>query len=397
MTINRVRPRLALGAAALASAAVLLAACGSSSNHSSTTSSSGGSSGSASGLAHATAAVASLRQPTTSFTAPGPAVNAKSLKGKSVWYIPISLQAPVFAIGSGALHTALAKAGVSVHVCSGQANPSATSACVNQAVARGAGAIVADAVPFVLAANAFTNAQHHHVPVLIVNQVAAPKGTPGGVSGSGNDQFAYGLSQDTAQVRGVAQWAIADSHGKANMLMETFTDSPSTVAYGAGALAAVKRDCPGCKVTVQKVGLANASLIPSQTSSALLSHRGINYVLPEFDAVLQAAAQGVQQAGYSKKVKIATSGGDLPALQQIKAGRLAADVGEDFPYAGWADADEVIRMMLGKPIVTEHVPVRLFDSSNVGSLALTPAAQASGAWYGGNGYVSMFEHLWGLK
>ena len=53
--------------------------------------------------------------------------------------------------------------------------------------------------------------------------------------------------------------------------------------------------------------------------------------------------RGVQQANFAKKVKLGTSGGDLPALEQIKAGRLAADVGEDFPYAGWADADEVIR------------------------------------------------------
>ena len=392
MTTKRVRARLA-GVAAVAAAAALAAACGSSNNNSGTTSS-GGSSGAA---AHAKAVVASLSKPTTQFSPPGPPVNAKSLKGKSVWYIPISLQAPVFAIGNTALHAALGKVGVSVHICSGEANPSATAACVNQAVARGAGAIVADAVPYVLAANAFANARSHHVPVLIVNQVTPAKGAPGAVQGNGNDKFAYALSQDATQVTGVAEWAIADSNGKANVLMETFTDSPSTIAYGAAAQAAFKRDCPGCKVTVQKVGLANASLIPSQTSSALLSHPDTNYVLPEFDAVLQPVSQGVQQAGYVKKVKLATSGGDLPALQQIKAGRLAADVGEDFPYAGWADADEVIRMMLGKPVVVEHVPVRLFDSSNVGSLSLTPAAQASGEWYGGKGYVAMFEHLWGVR
>jgi ribose transport system substrate-binding protein len=48
-------------------------------------------------------------------------------------------------------------------------------------------------------------------------------------------------------------------------------------------------------------------------------------------------------------------------------------------------------------VVAEHVPVRLFDSSNVGSLSLTPAAQASGEWYGGQGYIAMFEHLWGVR
>ena len=41
--------------------------------------------------------------------------------------------------------------------------------------------------------------------------------------------------------------------------------------------------------------------------------------MPEFDALLQGVGQGVQQAGFAGKVKLVTSGGDLPALQQITA------------------------------------------------------------------------------
>jgi ribose transport system substrate-binding protein len=379
----------------LASAAALAAACGSSGNNSTSTSGSGASSP---GVARASAVVASLSKPTTTFPAPGPPLkNVKSLKGKSVWYIPLSLSAPVFGIGNASLHAALGKVGVTVHTCSGQSNPSATSACVNEAVARGANAIVADAVPVVLAANAFAKAQSHHIPVLIVNQLPPPSPKmPGAVTGNGNDKLAYALSQDATQVKAIADWTIADSHGKANVLMEVFTDSPSTLAYGAGAVAEFKHNCPSCTITVQKVGFANASLIPSQTSSALLRNHSINYVVPEFDAVLQPVSQGIQQAGSANKVKIGTDGGDLPALQELKAGRLGAEVGEDFPYAGWADADEVMRMMLGMPVVTEHVPVRMFTRANIGSLQLTAAAQASGAWYGSNAYQGMFEHLWGL-
>jgi ribose transport system substrate-binding protein len=175
-----------------------------------------------------------------------------------------------------------------------------------------------------------------------------------------------------------------------------FTDSPSTLAYAARAQAIFRRDCPGCKVAIQKIGLANASLIPSQTSAALLKHQGIQYVIPEFDAVLQSVGQGIQQTSSSQHLKVATAGGDLPALQEIKAGRLAVDVGQDFPYEGWADADEIMRMMLGMPVVSEHVPVRFFTAANIASLPLTPAAQASGQWYGSSAYTTMFEHLWGV-
>jgi ribose transport system substrate-binding protein len=395
MPRSRVKPRVSRFVAivgAVASAATL-AACGSSSKATSSSSSS-----SSPGVSRASAVVASLSRPATSFPAPGPALKGvKSLKGKTVWYIPISLSVPVFAIGNSALHTALAKVGVSEHACSGEANPSATAACINQAVARGAGAIITDAVPVALAANAFSNAESHHIPVLIVNQLPPPRGVPGAVKGVGNDKLAYALLQDSALVGAEADWVIADSHGKANALVMPFTDSPSTLAYAARAESIFRRDCPGCTVAVQKVGLANATLIPSQTSAALLKHQGIQYVMPEFDAVLQPVGQGIQQTSSSQHPMLVTAGGDLPALQEIKAGRLALDVGEDFPYEGWADADEVMRMMLGMPVVTEHVPVRLFSAANVRSLRLTPAAQASGEWYGSSAYSTMFEHLWGVR
>jgi ribose transport system substrate-binding protein len=378
--------------APVAATAVLVAACGSSSS-SSTTPSSGAS---GSGVAQAQAVVARESRPTTSFAPPGPSFSARSLRGKSVWYIPISLSVPVFAISNGTLTTALSKVGISEHSCSGEASPSATSACINQAVAANAGAIITDAIPVALASNAFASAESHHIPVLVQDQLP-PRGGPGTVHGFGDDKLAYQPLQAANLVEAEAYWTIADSHGKANVLLEPYTDSPSTLSYDVSTEAVFKKLCPGCTVANQKIGLATASLTPSQTSSALLSHPNTNYVLPEFDALLEGVGQGIQQAGFTSKVKVVTSAGDLPALQAIKAGRISVDAGEDFPYIGWADADEVMRMMLGKPIVTEKPPLRLFTAANVGSLSLTPAAQASGEWYGSSAYTSMFEHLWGLK
>jgi ribose transport system substrate-binding protein len=399
MSANRTRPTRPVGGRAIAicaslvAATLLAAACGGSSNSSNTHSSSA----SSASVVRAKAEVAKLEQPTTSFRAPGPALTGtRALRGKTVWYIPVSLSVPVFAIANSSLHTALAKVGVGEHACSGEANPSATAACIEQAVARGAGAIIMDAVPAALAANAVASAESHQIPVLIVNQLPPPRGVPGAVTGDGNDKLAYALLQDSTLVNAEAEWTIADSDGKANVLLMPFTDSPSTLAYAASAEATLRHECPGCKVTVQKIGLANAALIPSQTSAALLRHPAVNYVLPEFDAVLQPVEQGIQQAASGRHLKVATSAGDLPALQEIKAGRLALDAGQDFPYEGWADADEVLRMMLGKPVVTEHVPLRIFTAANLGSLSLTPGAQASGAWYGSNSYTTMFEHLWGV-
>jgi ribose transport system substrate-binding protein len=386
--------RLAAAAALVAGTAVLAAACGSSSPSSSTPSA--GRSGSA-GVAQARAVVARLSRPTTHFAPPGPPINASSLRGKSVWYIPISLSVPVFAIASNTIQAALSKVGITEHSCSGESNPSAISACIDQAVARRASAIVTDAIPVALAANAFASAESHHIPLVIADQLPPPPGQPGHVTGYGNDTLAYSPQQAAALVEAEAYWVIADSGGGANVLMMPYTDSPSTLSYAASTQAVFKRLCPGCTVAVQKIGIANPSLVPSQTSSALLSHPNTQYVLPEFDALLQGNEAGIQQAGFAGKVKVVTSAGDLPALQAIKSGRISVDAGEDFPYEGWDNADEAMRMMLGKPIVTELPPLRMFTAANVGSLSLTPAAQASGAWYGSSAYTSMFEHLWGLR
>jgi ribose transport system substrate-binding protein len=378
--------------AVIAIGALLAAACGNSSKTASVASSAT----SSAGVARAKAVVAKLSQPTQSFRAPGPPINAKSLSGKSVWYIPISLSVPDFSIGNASLTTALSKVGIAEHSCSGEANPSATSACINEAVARNAGAIVTDAIPVALAANAFASAESHHIPVLVVDQLPPGAGTPGAVRGYGNDKLAYSPLQAASLVSAEADWTIADSNGKANVLLEPYTDSPSTLSYDLTTEGVFKQDCPACQLSVQKIGLADASLAPSQTSSALLSHQGVQYVLPEYDALDQGVLAGVQQSGFAQKVKVATSGGDLPALEAIRAGHLSLDVGESFPYEGWANADEAMRMMLGKPIVTEKPPLRMFTRANVGSVSLTPAAQASGSWYGSDAYTTMFEHLWGV-
>src|SRR5205807_1299610 len=183
----RRRVKLLAGVSVVATALLILAGCGSSS-------SSKPSSGPAGpGVAAAQARVAQLEQPTTAFPPPGPPLrNVRSLAGKTVWYIPITQKVEFFNAVSGALGTALGQAGVHLRTCSGEANPSATAACVTQATASKAGAIIVDAIPIVVAANAFDSAQAKHIPILVTDQFPPPPGLPGAVRGPiGTDKLAY--------------------------------------------------------------------------------------------------------------------------------------------------------------------------------------------------------------
>jgi ribose transport system substrate-binding protein len=340
-----------------------------------------------------------LSQRTTSFASPGPPLTGvKGLKGKTVWYIPITEKVEFFQAVNGALQTALGKAGIHERICSGEANPSATAACVNQAIASNAGGIIVDAIPIVVAANSFAAAENHNIPVLVTDQLPPPPGLPGAVQGVGTSKLGYAPFGTSKLLSGIADWIIADSKGHANVLITEFTDSPSTKAYvEQGALPEFRKYCPQCKTAISEVNIANPQLVPSQTSSALLRNPDTNYLLVEFDALLQGVHAGAQSSGFTSKVRAGSTAGLVNSLQLIKSHNfLAGEVGEDYPYQGWATADEILRMMTGQPPVDEQVPKRLFTASNVGSLQLTPAAEAAGTWYSDSTYKSMFTKLWGL-
>lgn len=352
-----------------------------------------------SGVTQAKASVAQLMKQTTSFKAPGSSLTVKSLKKKTIWYIPITLEDPEFAIVSQALKTVTSQSGMNLQVCNGQSNPSDVAACLTRAKNSKASGIITDSIPVVMSADAFQAAESAKIPIEIADQLPPPASAnlPGTVKGVGNDSLSYLTGNGPALVAQAADWITADSGGNANVLLAQFTDSYSTQAYAATGLKRLKALCPACQTTVQDVSSSSFQLIPGQISSALLKSPDTNYVLSEFDAGLQPVYGGVQQAGASAKVKGVSTTGVLGALQMIKSKTyLAADMGTDFPYQGYAEADQLFRMMLKKPIVKETIPSRLFTAANINGLALTAAGQGSGSWYGSLTWKTMFTGLWGI-
>jgi ribose transport system substrate-binding protein len=403
--MSRVR-RLAAPGACLATVAVL-AACGSSS-----TSGSGGSGGSssASGSSTATNTAASSTSATSGGSGSlaqvvsreeGPAHYAppttplkqglSRYRGRTVYYIPFAQVITSFAIEGAALKQALAAAGLKLETCDGGANPEKMSACVNQATNANAAGIVTSGLSYGLAAQAFDRAKAKKIPILLADQDPV-------ASSEVRDEVAYLDGSDSAIQKAIAQWVVVDSGGKANILVAENTDNPTSVADIVDMQMPVFKQCSGCSEVVDKVSTANTSLIPSSVSAALLKNPNVNYVDDEFDQFLEAAESGTQQANASSRVKGVSTTAVLSGLQHLKASNfLYADAGADFPYQGWAAADELFRMLVKMPTPVEAIPLRLFTRDNVGSLSLTQAAQNDGAWFGSLSYRSTFEKLWGVK
>ncbi|MDT3443405.1 substrate-binding domain-containing protein [Pseudofrankia sp. BMG5.37] len=390
---RRPLPRHGIATAGALAAAVVLAACGSSGSDD------GGSGSSATGAASASpsgdalaATVDKLLEPTAGLPVPTTQLDGVAgLKGKTVYYIPITQQSSQFKIIGDALTSAMGAVGISLQICNGGANPTQITACVNQAIGANAGAIVTDAIPYALAANALGAAQAKNIPVLITNQIADPahpvSKTLGYVEGGG-----------TAQLVAVADWIIVDSGGKANVLINGSTDSPSSQAYVQAAKDEFSDHCPGCKVTVNPISSANFPLIAPSTSSAILRTPGVNYVLSEFDQYLQPTLGGVQQSGKITSVKGASGSAQLAGLQMLASKNfLHVDAGQASTFQGWVDADAVLRLMLGKPLPTYDPVVRLFTRDNVSGLTLTAEGEASGEWYGPTAFPAQFKALWGMS
>jgi ribose transport system substrate-binding protein len=381
--------RIAL-AATTAAAALVLTGC--STVESQAASSASSTSGTSSTLS---AKIASLEKLPSSYPIPSGSIkDVASLKGKTVYYVPITQQSPQFGVTQTGLQAALGKLGMSLQVCNGNATPTGISQCVTQATSAKAAAIITDAIPYQEASNAFDAAQSAGIPVLNTDQVVDPQNPASKTLG-------YIDAAGSSQMEAVMDWIASDSNGKASIVVNESTDGPASVAFVTAGQKELKKVCPGCTLTINKVSSANFSLIAPSTSSALVKTPGVGYVVSEFDQYLQPTLGGVQQAGKTASVKGVSGAAQLSGLQMLaNKNFLYASVGQASAYQGWVDADAVARMLTGTSgadLPTYTIPIRLFTRDNISDITLTSDAQASGEWFGPKDYTDSFLTAWGVS
>jgi ribose transport system substrate-binding protein len=334
--------------------------------------------------------VQQLEATTSTYPVPTASISGVSkFAGRTVYYIPLDAHIPQFVLGAATMKVALAKAGLKFQECDGQGTPTAVAACVSQAQGAGAAGIVLDAIPYGMAENALNAAKAKGIPIIVADQYSS--------GAQSTDQVAYveGVVNQPSQI---AYWLIASSGGKANAIIGEEEDSPSSIAYVQNALPIFSKDCPGCHIEVKPI---TASMSDQQITASVTSNVQTDptatYYYTEFEDSLQDTVSGIQAAGKASSVGVAVAGGSVDGLGLLKGGQLVkAVVSVDEPYAGWALTDEILRMMTKSAPVTETFPSRLFDSTNIGSIQVTSAAQNSGAWFGNDSYQAAFEKLWGV-
>ncbi|MEV0912206.1 sugar ABC transporter substrate-binding protein [Streptomyces hokutonensis] len=384
-----IRKRWLASCTAVLAASAVLAGCGSSGSGSSSGSTTSGKDSSASGLAAAEKNVAALQAVAKTYPVPTASVpGVDKFKGRKVFYIPIVQQVPAFVATAGSTKQALSKAGLSQQVCDGKAQPTAIASCVQQAIAADAAGIILDAIPYGMAQNALDAAKAKGIPIVIADQ-----NPPAEVKNSNQVSYVPGAS---SQPTAMAWWIIADSKGKANLIIAQNADSPTAIKMVADSLPIYKKYCPGCKVTVKQITASTPALLASKASSNVLSNPNADYYYTEFEDSLQPTLQGVQQSGRSSSISVSTAAGTVNGLGLIKSGSVKAVVAADQLYMGYGVTDELLRMMTRSGPIDEAQPIRLLTKQNIGSIKVTAAAQASGEWFGDGSFQADFAKLWGI-
>jgi ribose transport system substrate-binding protein len=363
--------RLVIGSAALAAAAIVIAAGGAAT---------GSYGGAQANLAKYKAVPA--------FAAPGPAIDAKAKAGgKTIFVIPASSQVPFVATIDAHIKRIAALAGVKVTSWENQGQPSQWVQGMNAAISQKASAIVllagndpAALQPQIKAAKA------KGIPTIVAHLYDEHQPSAPNVGGLINIPY---------KVAGqlIADQAIVDTKGQADALVVTINQVKSTVPMVAGIKGEFGKYCQGCKLTYTDVTIPEiATKIQPNVQAALTADPKLNYVICLYDsAEAPFALAGIRAAGKTGKVKISTFNGTPEMLKLVKQGSIAMDVGENLEWIGYAIVDQSMRIIGGlPPVKSEHVPVRVFDSSNI--------AQAGAAFTAGWGttYVAGYKKLWGI-
>lgn len=331
--------------------------------------------------------VADFMKPRDSYTMPTEAVkDGNALKGKTLHYIPIAIQAPQFSLTAQVLKTAAAAVGADLRVCDGAGTPPTIAQCIDGAINDSTtGAIILDGFFLGMAANSVAAAQAAGIPVISSNQAvndAFPASkTLGYVTAPGRQMFVE-----------VASWISLDSGGKANELVLQSADGPIQKTFIASGMDEVKKDCPDCTISTLDATSANFGKISSDLSSKLLSDPNIDYVNAQFAQFLPVVLPVVG----GKNIKVGTGASTLGALQAVAGGQVAAASGQSATFGAWALVDIALRMVNGQKVFDYELPTRLFTADNIKDVTLTEAAEASGEWYGPTTFTDDFKKLWGL-
>jgi ribose transport system substrate-binding protein len=326
---------------------------------------------------------------------------------ESVWIIACSLAAEGCKDpGEGAAEAARAL-GWQVHLVDGKLDPSVYNSLIRDAIAARANAIVLVSVDCALTRASLEAAKQAGVKIVGLYALDCNTKYGGGGPPLFDTQIVYenGMTYQGWLLgpysQSAADWVIARTDGKANVIDMRESDVASVRLVGDGFQAAMGK-CTTCKLTVVPftgADLLNGTL-QSKVQTALAQDPQADVVFSPYDAAVSLGiAAGVAASGRGSQVLVVGGEGLTPNIQMIKSGKgQSFAAGAPARWVGWAAIDELIRAFHGEKPVDEGIGLQSIDHSHN-----VPTATS---YYDGNvgadgkprqGYVANFKKIWGVR
>jgi ribose transport system substrate-binding protein len=330
------------------------------------------------------------------FVAPGRAFDAgSSLRGKTIFEIPITSEVPFIAAVEGGMRQAAARVGAQLVTYPNQGTPSEWAQGIRTAIAEHADAITLLAQDPRLVAPQIAEATSAGIPVIVARTTGEGESCQTDASGRPYGSACVpGPFEQAGRLE--ADWVTTASGGHADILVVTSNDARSTVPLTRGLMDEFRVRCPACDLRFVDVPIPRwATQLSGEVQSALVRDPGLNYVIPIYDSMSQYVVSALTAQGAANRVRIATFNGTPFVLKLIEAGDVVQmDAGEDLAWVGWAIMDQTFRVIAGVPPVrSEHTPLRVFDDTDVRQAGTPPRVDQG---YG-NPYVAGYERLWGAR
>lgn len=330
------------------------------------------------------------------FVSPGPAVDAASLKGKTIAIVAIDLRVPTLSDVAANAKVAAGLLGINVTVFDAKSQASLMQQGMQQAIDNHADAIISDGLVIQVVADQIKAAKDKGIPTIDVVNTPPKEGVPG----QGSDPNIFGNVSPDSELAGqlIAAAAISYTDGDAQVqLMNTseLTAAPAIV----GAMQRTIESCDTCQVVDTTDTALNdwSTQIPGLAATQIRSNPDINFILPIYDAMGIFATTGVQQAAATGKVRIASQDGSPAALALVKQGDVfVADVAKSSSWAAWAAVDQAMRGMLKMDPANPVLPIRYVDSSALEGVDVSTSKSVDAALFG-PAYQDGYKKLWGLS
>lgn len=326
----------------------------------------------------AKAFVAKAANPPTEW--PGPTASPPPAKGKKVTIISCA-QASNCSVDANAAAEAAKAIGWQASIVDGKGDPGLYNAAMRSAANGGADGIINISLPTALVQDGLRYAAEKKVPVINAADIVS------------KDPLVFGSVEHQWVDQGgmLAEWIIADGHGKAGVVVLRDDEFPG-VKDRQDTVVKTLAKCPDCKVLAE-VGLTisqatNPATMAQQVQSLIARFgKDLTYVVAPFGTVDGLVAPVLKTRGRSD-VKIVGYDGNKQQVQLCKQGADGAIAVTMLAWTGWGAVDQLNRAFAGEKPAAENVPAFLATSQTCKGDGLAEDVSTFD-------YKAQYRKLWG--